>query len=267
MRNFPLADDVCVSAGIPWQWDTAGRGKHNGFVKGVQYYTCHNGCGSFVRPDTVIQPSISFQEAFIEKYASEDAASALEKMDFRVAGGKKAAVVVELVGKDREVTRMQRTSDLQVVTLTSCKIARSGDAQWLRENASGIESLILDDNLFKDWASVGELAIQLPNLHTLSLNGNRLHPISGGSTTFSAALGCLRKLAINATGADFAQVQHLVKYLPALTDLHMASNKISSIVDDSNQVCFDNWPELALLDLSDNSVRCVHLRVRTCIHT
>ena len=69
------------------QWDVAGRGKHNGFVKGVQYFTCPDGCGSFVRPDTVIQPSVSFQEAFVERYASEDAASALERMDFRAAGG------------------------------------------------------------------------------------------------------------------------------------------------------------------------------------
>ena len=32
------------------------------------------------------------QEAFIEKYASEEAASAVENMNFREAGGKKAAV-------------------------------------------------------------------------------------------------------------------------------------------------------------------------------
>ena len=84
-------------------------------------------------------------------------------MEPRAAGGKKAAVVVELVGKDREVTRMQKTAKLQMVTLTACRIARAGDAAWLRNNASGIDSLVLDDNLFKDWASVGEIAVQLPN--------------------------------------------------------------------------------------------------------
>ena len=239
------------------QWDVAGRGKHNGFVKGVQYFTCPDGCGSFVRPDTVIQPSVSFQEAFVERYASEDAASALERMDFRAAGGKKAAVVVELVGKDREVTRMQKTADLQEVTLPARRIARAGDAGWLGENASGIGSLVLDDNLFRDWAAVGELATQLPNLHTLSLNGNRLQsPLAGASLSLSAALQGLRKLAINSTGADFAQVDRLVQFLPALTDLHMASNGISRIVDTASPdaVTFAHWPALTLLDLSDNNI-------------
>ena len=236
------------------QWDVQGRGKHNGFVKGVQYFTCPEGCGTFVRPDTVIQPCVSFQDAFVEKYASEDAASALDKMDFRAAGRKKAAIVVELVGKDREVTRMQKTANLQEVTLTACRIARAGDAEWLRNNASGIDSLVLDDNLFKDWATVGELAMQLPSLHTLSLNGNRLQPITSTSITFSAALTCLRKLAINATGANFAQLSHVAKYLPALTELHMASNQISSIVDGGCEVAFDQWPAITLLDLSDNSI-------------
>jgi hypothetical protein len=238
------------------EWDVAGRGKHNGFVKGVQYFTCPDGCGSFVRPDTVIQPSVSFQEAFIERYASEDAASALERMDFRAAGKKKAAVVVELVGKDREVTRMQKTADLETVTLPARRIARAGNAEWLFENAAGIGSLVLDDNLFKDWASVGELAAQLPNLHTLSLNGNRLQPPVGVSLSLPAALQALRKLSINSTGADFAQVNRLVKYLPALTDLHMASNGISRIIDAASPdpVAFAEWPALTLLDLGDNNI-------------
>ena len=40
-------------------------------------------------------------------------------MEPRAAGGKKAAVVVELVGKDREVTRMQKAAKVQMITLTA----------------------------------------------------------------------------------------------------------------------------------------------------
>ena len=250
-------------ADLEWlrdQWDVLGRGKHNGFVKGVQYFTCPDGCGSFVRPDTVIQPSVSFQEAFIEKYSSDDAASAVGKMDFRAARQSKAAVVVELVGLDREVTRMQKTEEIEEVTLTACKVARAGNSDWLRDKACGVASLVLDDNLFKDWTSVAELATQLPNLHTLSLNGNRLQVTMGEYAVFSTALKKLRKLAINATGTDFVRLNRHVKYMPALTDLHMASNGISSIVDDdtssdsANAVNFSAWPSLTLLDLSDNSL-------------
>ena len=238
------------------QWDVVGRGKHNGFVKGVQYFTCPDGCGTFVRPETVIQPSISFEDAFIERYASADAASAVGKMDFREAGGNKAAVICELVGKEKELERLQKTADLTVVTLAMCMIARAGDTAWVRTNAAGIEALVLDDNLFRDWASVGELAVALPNLRTLSLNGNRLQSILTAPVSFAAPLERLQKLSINSTGADFAQMDKLVEFLPALSELHMANNRISTTGDRSTPggTSWDRWPSLTLLDLSDNAL-------------
>lgn len=237
------------------EWDAEGRGKHNGTAKGKQYFECADGYGSFVRAETMLVEPTSFKDAFVKKYASEDAASAEEKMKFRDAGRKKAAFYVELVGKDKEVKRMAKTTGLEEVTLPHALISHAGDTEWIKENATGITSLALDDNLFCDWEAVAQMTCQLPNLTTLTLNGNRLMPLlkTPSPDLFLNAFPCLKKLALNSTGANLEQIGLIKSYLVHLTDLHIASNKIASIGNGGANF-FEGWPSLQLLDLSDNAL-------------
>ena len=73
------------------EWDADGRGKHDGCHQGVRYFTCPDGKGSFVRPEKFLAQAITFQDALLNKYASDEAASAEESMSFRDAEKKKAA--------------------------------------------------------------------------------------------------------------------------------------------------------------------------------
>ncbi len=43
------------------EWDADGRGKHDGSAKGSRYFQCPPGRGSFVRPDAVLAPRVTFQ--------------------------------------------------------------------------------------------------------------------------------------------------------------------------------------------------------------
>jgi hypothetical protein len=190
----------------------------------------------------------------LHKYASEDAANAAEQMSFREEGRKKAAVVVELVGKDREVERMAKTSHLEEVTLPQALISHAGDTEWIKEHAAGITSLALDENLFSEWEAVATLTCHLPKLTTLALNGNKFTPLlqTPSQDVFRTAFSCLKKLALNATGANLQQVGLVKSFLPQLTHLHVASNRIASIAGDA--CSFEGWPSLHLLDLTDNEV-------------
>jgi dynactin complex subunit len=118
------------------EWDSVGRGKHDGEAKGKRYFTCAPGQGSFVRPENVLAEPVSFQNALTRKYASEEAANAEINMSFREAEGKKAAVVVEFVGNDKEVERMKRTQDLEEVTLLGACISSAGDEKWISEKVT-----------------------------------------------------------------------------------------------------------------------------------
>jgi tubulin-specific chaperone E len=233
------------------EWDADGRGKHDGCFQGVRYFTCPAGKGSFVRPDKFLQKSVTFQVALVNKYASEDAASAEEMMDFRSAGKKKAAVVCELVGKSKELSRMANLALLKEVTLPAALISEVGDSAWLKENARGIASLELEDNLISSWKTVFDLVIVLPNLTSLSLSGNKLEKASLSllGTEYDGALPQLARLVLNATGSDFEQIVVLKPFLPNITDLHLACNQISLIVGVNS---FVDWQNLDLLDLSDN---------------
>jgi Leucine-rich repeat (LRR) protein len=202
------------------------------------------------------------QDALIRKYASEEAASAEESMSFREAGGRKAAVVVELVGKAKEVKRMAQTEKLEEVTLPAAAIHCAGDTAWLRENAAGITSLELEDNLFRGWESIAELTTELPRLKTISVSGNRIEPILSTpheTSKILTAFASLTKLVLNATGVRFQHLEVIKGCLPCLTDLHMASNNIAQIEcydkhspSGDSILPFQGWPSLELLDLSDN---------------
>lgn len=99
------------------------------------------------------------------------------------------------------------------------------------------------------------MTCQLPNLTTLTLNGNRLMPLlkTPSPDLFLNAFPCLKKLALNSTGANLEQIGLIKSYLVHLTDLHIASNKIASIGNGGANF-FEGWPSLQLLDLSDNAL-------------
>ena len=188
----------------------------------------------------------------MHKYASEDAANADDKMAFREKGKKKAAIVVELVGKERELKRMAKTERLEAVTLRQALISHAGDTEWLNENAVGITSLALEDNLLSDWETVATLTCHLPKLSSLALNGNKLIPLlqTPEPVIFQNAFPSLTQLALNGTGVTLQHIGHVKSYLNHLKDLHLSSNQIGSIGEQS----FEGWPLLELIDLSDNGM-------------
>ena len=233
------------------EWDSDGRGKHDGCFQGRRYFTCPEGKGSFVRPEKFLLQPLTFQEALVRKYASEEAAGAEEVMNFRDAGKKKAAVLVELVGKTKELSRMSNLSLLKEVTLSASAISQVGDTVWIKENASGIVSLELEDNLISNWNMIFDLASNLSKLESLALSGNKIDSLSESkfNVQVTSAFINLKRLVLNATGADFGQIKLLKIYLPKLTDLHLAYNKISLITGVEDP---ESWPKLEILDLSDN---------------
>ena len=164
-------------------------------------------------------------------------------------------VLCELVGNEREVKRMLRTAELDEITLPAALIARAGDVAWLREHACGIASLELEDNLFRRWEDLAELAAQLPRLAKLSLSGNRLEPPPAvpPAPLLAPAFSVLSKLALNATGVTFAHLDALKTFLPRLTDLHVASNGMAALQGaGGGALSLHGWPALEALDLSDN---------------
>eukprot|EP00960_Hanusia_phi_P031375 749263-Hanusia_phi.AAC.10 len=239
------------------EWDVEGRGKHDGTYKGARYFECADGFGSFVRPDSVLANPLSFQVRTDGSEFGEDAAGAEEKMDFRSAEKGKAAIVCEFVGKERELQRMQKTSKLEHVTLIGARIWSVGDPAWLKENASGVKVLILDDNLFSSWGTVLELLAHLPQLQVLSLNGNKMVPPDAAISKIidtSSNFQSLTELALKTTRVDFDQLDRLMYAIPTLKNLRIANNNITQISSKDFERKFDKWPKLELLDLSDNKI-------------
>lgn len=85
--------------------------------------------------------------------------------------------------------------------------------------------------------------------------GNRLAPVIARpleNSKMGGAFLSLCKLVLNATGVKFSDLEYMKGCFPNLTDLHLASCKISTIDCGGGGAAFEGWPSLELIDLSDN---------------
>jgi len=226
------------------EWDDKDRGKHDGVAYGNRYFTCPSSTGaSFLRPDKLDQ-GLSFQDVVLLKYASQQSRSANTEMTFREQAEGKAAVVVQLVGKEKLEAFMAKLKHLETITLQESGICSAGDAEWTAANLPNVTRLDLSGNLIASFDVITEITSHLPKLEALVLTGNLLT----AWTPPPRPMGCLRALILNATGVTWPQVQQFSQALSDLEELHLCANGISQCSDTAP------WPNLRLLNLEHNCV-------------
>ncbi|RKP31747.1 L domain-like protein [Metschnikowia bicuspidata] len=150
------------------EWDDPTRGKNDGCVDAVRYFTCLARGGSFVKAsNSKIDARRLFSDAVEARYAG---ASNRDALRHTISFGSKT---VEQVGFEK---LNMITHDYQNLTLLLL------DRQCILEAAvvpalHKLKNLDLSYNLLALWTDVSRILAQMPNLKSLNLNGNR---ISGG---------------------------------------------------------------------------------------
>ncbi|TKA25763.1 hypothetical protein B0A50_05860 [Salinomyces thailandicus] len=186
----PVADKPGEWLGV--EWDDSARGKHNGTHNNISYFTCTYSFpqindtqtliltpgrstsptpASFLRPNQPWDEPRSFLGALREKYASQDDPSDHEAI--QISAHKQA----EEIGFDKFARRQAELRGIRTVVLDRMCIQHCvGDP----ENAEigtlceGVADLDVSNNLFDRWSQVADLARRLPNLRSLTVDGNRL---------------------------------------------------------------------------------------------
>jgi len=111
------------------------------------------------------------------------------------------------------------------------RVAWAGEA--VHEEASHLVEVDVQGNLFSDWAEVGKLALQMPRLEVLHLNGNIMKPLSMAPvTSLLSAFSRLRVLVLNSCGlTSWVTIASLQQNLPSLQELSAANNRLSDVLD------------------------------------
>ncbi|KAG5358580.1 Protein PAC2 [Yarrowia sp. B02] len=212
-----VGQDVPVWPGedaIGVEWDDPARGKNDGSVKAVKLFECSQpGAGSFLKAQALekkqVRYGVSFQEAVIERYASE---SRVEEIKI----GTKMGQVLGFDNKGLE-------------NLTSINLAGKGVSSASRTDSLPLDHVLhldLSFDLFSSFDTVLQCLETTPNVEWMSLNGNRFRVDSTG-----AQFPSLTSLTLTNTLLSEQEVLDVIGHFPNLTHLVLAHNKTLKSLD------------------------------------
>ena len=111
-----------------------------------------------------------------------------------------------------------------------------GDDGEVAKVCGAIEELDLGGNTLADWTPLQTIASQLPKLFWLGLDRMPLPALTTLPDGFAAAFGGLKTLCVSGTGMEWSQLLFLASATPKLEELHFATNKLSTLVQEGTDV-------------------------------
>lgn len=164
------------------EWDNQTRGKHDGSCldddgKLHRYFQCAFGAGSFVKLFKV-SPGITLVQAVRERYVDLNAPtianteSNLPDAAFVTSKGNQKPI--EFVG-EHKIRQRQQLAVLDRFSVRSDSVSTIGEG--LRELVGHMTEADLQENLLSDWREIANLGLEMPNLQTLLLHGNKMQPV------------------------------------------------------------------------------------------
>ncbi|KAI6657805.1 Tubulin-specific chaperone E-like [Oopsacas minuta] len=232
------------------EWDKVERGKHNGSLKGKQYFICkkEENCASFLRPKK-LSLGMSLPEALLHRYTNVDPEGYMEESERLIVGNKGGAVKVELVGMDSVFEERSKLCELKIVSLINMKISNAGSPGELAQLAPNIATLELVGNkMLPDWKTISLIAQQLNSLTSLDLSDTNLE-LPEDPLVLTPRLSQLTELYLCSTGISWDRVCEVSHMVPFLSKLHLCFNNISIIT--TQLKCFTS---LELLNLEENDL-------------
>ncbi|XP_037071964.1 tubulin-specific chaperone E-like [Pollicipes pollicipes] len=208
------------------EWDHPERGKHNGRVKGKQYFlTSHETGGSLVRPRKLSRP-VQCTEAVVERYGIIiNTESTVDRDELDALQRDLNARFVQVIGLTKLNKKQSKLDLLKNVYLRECLI--TGDnPPLLGEVCPSIEELDLAENLLNSWAAVADIVRQLPRLRVVNLSENRL---LGPDASLRPAFATVRILLANRQRYTWSEVLECACMWPHVHRLTLVTNKISQL--------------------------------------
>lgn len=207
------------------EWDNASRGKNDGRLDGVQYFTCRvKGAGSFVKSTRKPDKPVNFGDAVSSRYMENP-----EWYGTAISGHKSA----EFVGADKIQKRRSNVEALETISVQHSCVS-SMKISGL--NFTALRRLDLSNNLLEDLSDVCNFLTHL-NVESLALNGNRFaipdsHPIES-----------VRELELARTFLSSREISRTLKIFPRTRSLSLVDNLLEDL---------PVLPELEELDVSFN---------------
>jgi hypothetical protein len=243
----PIDGKPSIWLGI--EWDEPERGKHDGNVNGIQYFTAKNPkSGSFVRPEKVNfgRSAIASIESRYGQVEDEFTTRINQQKQLLVQQTMNAPFL-EMVGFDKVFNKQSNLNTLRIVNLRDQNVKSAGPQFKLSQTCPNIEELDISKNLLVSWEDVLVMCDQLPHLHWLNVSENLLRlPESLGGRKFPN----VKTLICGAMELNWTDVCEIARIFHGLEEFRAPHNKIESLSPPRG--IFNN---LQLLDIEGNKIQ------------
>ncbi|KAF8411905.1 hypothetical protein HHK36_004463 [Tetracentron sinense] len=203
-------------------WDNA-EARHDGSINVVRYFQAKGEkSGSFVRPQN-LKRGISLLEALELRYRGNSTKE--EEDEMYVLSSRNKRVAIQLMGKDKLQDKLSRFEELVGASLPYLGVSSTGPPCQINAIVPNLKELDLTGNLISEWQDVGAICQELPDLAVLNLTNNSM----ANDITGLPLLKNIRILVLNNTGLKWTQVEILKQSLPAIEELHLMGNKLTTI--------------------------------------
>ncbi|RLV90711.1 Protein PAC2 [Spathaspora sp. JA1] len=198
------------------EWDDITRGKNNGEINGIRYFTPQlANSGSFIK---ITNKKLIQAKSFIEIIQRE-----YLDVEYIEAGIKFGSKKMEEFGWDKLNKFQGNLLNLKSITLDFQMINRSGYNRDVFDNLANLTNLELSFNLFNDFQEVWNIIDNLPNLIQLNLNGNRFFKYPETVRVHS-----LKVLKLCSTLISIDDLNQVVKKFPNLVELYISGNNYTN---------------------------------------
>ncbi|CAD1811459.1 CAP-Gly domain family protein [Candida parapsilosis] len=262
--HLPQWGSQVVAFGL--EWDDANRGKNNGVLDGVQYFTpIVENSVSFVKSTNknINHDRKSFIRVIREQY--------LDAIGYEAKGIKFGGKVVEELGWQQLNEYQSQLRNLTSLSLDHCFIycmARGTEVDDVENVFAGLANLTnldLSCNLFNNMDDIWQIVARLPNLKVLNINGNRFPlDVDNHEQKDHFIHYNLQVLKMASTLIPISKINTIVSQFPNLLELIISGNQYTN--NDVNCLDVGDY-RLATLDLSYNNLQCVPIKLPLYITT
>eukprot|EP00993_Chasmostoma_nieuportense_P007647 NODE_914_length_1770_cov_22.129032_g858_i0.p1 GENE.NODE_914_length_1770_cov_22.129032_g858_i0~~NODE_914_length_1770_cov_22.129032_g858_i0.p1 ORF type:complete len:501 (-),score=134.77 NODE_914_length_1770_cov_22.129032_g858_i0:267-1709(-) len=209
------------------EWDSVTRGKYDGSIYDVRYFTCQQGAGSFVKPHK-LTPCLTLGAAFARRYLGPQPATVKVSCSY---------VVRQTEGGVFE--------NLRVVDLSGQTVYTGEETveMGIALRCPNLSQLNLSDNAFTSWDQILSLLPGLHSLEWLNVSHNRL----AAPTTSHLQFPQLTTLIANTTDCQWAGLNTVLFSFPNLLELQLTGNHFTTVE-------LEGVPCLTNLSLALNSI-------------
>ncbi|KAJ8974188.1 hypothetical protein NQ317_004867 [Molorchus minor] len=231
-------------------WDDIDRGKHNGTVNGVHYFStrCPKS-GSFLRREKVnFGQSLAVAIRFRYGEREDELTAKIKEQQLLKFQQSINAPFLELVGFDKVADRQSNFNSLEIVNVRLRNVSTTGAPYELSGICPNLREIDISKNLLSSWTEIFNICSQLNHLYWLNVSENMLtFPDNYREYIFPN----ITVLICGYMGLNWEDVKRISNIFPNIEELRAPYNNITDLSTPEHHSLL----KLQVLDLEGNDIR------------